>query len=125
MMNKLNDEFIKELDNFTVETWNNIKTDLKKFYDQLIEIKLLIKVSDDFINKYNLNNDIIFICTINSSTEGIMDYYYKGLKMAPICHYTQLSNHRDVTTIEMLLECIKQNTHTPDIKHLEDLKIES
>jgi hypothetical protein len=124
-MNKLNDDFIKELDFFTVETWNNIKTDLKKFYDQIIEIKLLIKVSDDFINKYNLNNDITFICTINSPHKGKMNYYYKELKLDPNCYYVQQSNHRDVTTIEMLLECIKQDTRTPNIQHLEDLKIES
>lgn len=109
--------FIKELDiiikrDYTEKFFAIIKdgainsTTLNIFND---DIKKLFK-------DYNLGEHI-------SIKLGVPDcqvsYCYKGCKMEPICYWLRPDNYRNVYIIEMLLECIKQDTHRPDIKHLE------
>ena len=111
------DSFIKELDII-------IKRDYtEKFFaiikDDAINSTTLNIFNDDIkklFKDYNLGEHI-------SIKLGVPDcqvsYYYKGCKMEPICYWLRPDNYREVSIIEMLLECIKQDTHRPDIKHLE------
>jgi hypothetical protein len=44
---------------------------------------------------------------------------YKGIPIKPVAYYNRPDNYREVPTLEILRECIKQDKYNPDIKHLE------
>ena len=98
---------------------------LKALFNVKIEIiQFTFKLNlNETLKLFGLNNNInIFIETENKTEELKIKYYYNNLEINPICYYTKPDNYIKVLTIQILLEAIKQNTHEPDIRFLEEGK---
>jgi len=114
---ELNQQFTAELDVFVQRIWKEVFASITS--KKVIGIQIIADTDEAFLKKYGLNEDIKFV--INASPEGSkMDYYYKGGLMKPDNYWLRPDNYHEVTTLQMLQECIKQDKHTPDIKSLED-----
>ena len=48
------------------------------------------------------------------------DYTYKGLVIKPEGYYILKEDHRQPSQIEILEQCVKQNTHKPNIRPLQE-----
>ena len=48
------------------------------------------------------------------------DYTYKGLVINPEGYYILKEDHRQPSQIEILEQCVKQNTHKPNIRPLQE-----
>jgi hypothetical protein len=116
----MNEEFIKDLDSMAKPTWSEIFKRLKG--TTVINVEFRVDVDYEFLLKYKLNENITFIV---DSSDGQMNYYYKGRKMEPVHYYLRPANYTEVSTLRMLQECIKQDTNTPDIRKIENSKNDS
>ena len=116
-MKKQTEEFINQLDELNKKEWTEIYEALKSVTD-VFSICFNIYPSQDILSKFGLTKDINF-SVINNNGYGKMKYYYKGRKVEPECYYLRPNNYSEVSLLEVLHECIAQNTNTPDIKHLE------
>lgn len=116
-----NGEFINDLNKIVLNEYNKIRELLNKSWGNLIEFKFFVNRSNEFNEKFGLNESIQFVITVNNyPSEQKCEYYYNGRKMEPDCYYIQPENYYQPTIIEMLQECIKQDSHKPNIKHLEN-----
>ena len=110
--------FVKELDDVVQEIYKDIIVSLNP---KILAFQFKIDVDDNFLEKYKLTNDLVFICSVSTS-ETKMDYYYKGPEIKPQTHYIRPEDYSEVGLITTLQECINQDTNTPDIKKLESKK---
>lgn len=114
--------------------------DMNKVVQQLIDIhikplvdaKVLIKgrfeppkekVKEVFNKHFDFNTDDlgIQVCLFEDHLNPIVcEYTYKGLTVDPIGHYVLSSENRDLSHIEILKQCIIQDTHKPNIKALQE-----
>lgn len=67
--------------------------------------------------EYDNINVTLNINAIQNSCE--VYFYYKKRRIESQGHYILPKNYKPVSTLEILKECIKQDTNTPDIKSLE------
>lgn len=74
---------------------------------------------EEFYKKYDLNMDITPHLHFSTIDGFRMQWYYKGNKLYPQGHYILPSPYREPELLEILKECIKQDTHSPDIKELQ------
>jgi hypothetical protein len=116
-MEEKNQEFIQILNNLSNEKWLEIFEALKDVTG-IYSISFSIFPSEEFFKKFNLTSDIHF-SVVNNNGEGKMKYFYKKVTIDPNCYYVRPENYREVSLLEVLTECILQDTHQPDIKHLE------
>ena len=117
-MVKTNIELLKELDLVVDKDIKEI-VNLQKMTDvKIISFKIQTKLDEKILVKYNLNDDIRFIIDVTPDS-GIVSYYYKGLKLNPDCYYLRPDEYYSPTVLDILQECIRQDTHIPDIKFLE------
>lgn len=112
-MKEKTEEFIRQLDEVNQKKWAEIYKALKNVTD-ICSIGFNIYPSEEFLSNFGLNADINF-----SVINGKVEYYYKGVKVDPICYYIRPDNYNEVSLLEILQECIAQDTYTPDIKKLE------
>lgn len=110
-------ELIKELDELNQNKWSEIYKALKDVTD-VYSIGFNVYLSEEMLTKFNLNKDIVFSVKNNNGV-GKMKYYYKGIEIEPDCYYLRPDNYTEVTLLEILQECLTQNTYNPNIKHLE------
>ncbi len=108
--------FISDLDNIVKNDYDNIKCSLS---DKVISFEFLVSFDDVFYNKYKLKSDVKFVCNVGNNVPAKMEYYYKGIKVNPDCHYIIPDNYVKVGILKILQECINQDTHSPDIKKFE------
>ena len=86
---------------------------------RLTAFTLLPYVTDESLAEFGLNSDIKITCTVNGMKVGQVEYFYKDMHVEPICHYIHSKEHKAVSTLTILRECIKQDTRQPDIMSLE------
>lgn len=116
-------EFIKHLDELSNKKWLEIFEALKDVKD-IYSISFSIFPSEELLAEFNLNKDIHF-SIVNNNGDGKMKYFYKKMAVEPDCYYVRPDNYREVTLLEVLQECIIQDTQNPDIKHIENSNNES
>ncbi|WP_304576603.1 hypothetical protein [Romboutsia ilealis] len=96
----------------------------------LIDSKVLIKgkfeppkedVKEVFSKHFEFNTDDLGIQVVvfeDSINPIVCEYTYKGLVIDPVGYYVLDSEKRSVSHIEILEQCIIQDTHKPNIKAL-------
>lgn len=109
--------FFEELDKITTEKWEKIYECLKDTTD-IYSITFGVFPSVELLSEFGLNEKFNFSVT-NENGQGKMNYFYKGLQVEPESYYLLPENYREVSTMEMFHECVRQDTHRPDIKHLQ------
>jgi len=110
-------EFTKKLDEISLKKWEEIYEALKGITD-IQAITFTIFPSKEMLSEFNLTEDFNFMIE-NKNGHGKMKYFYKNYQVQPESYYLLPENYREVPLLEMLLECVKQDTHKPDIKHLQ------
>ena len=110
------DIFIKELNTIVQNLYSEKIRNLIK--DGLLSFK--IKLNDtkinNLLNKYNLENFSIHIkLDYGLKTE----YCYKDIDIKPKGYWILPNNSREPELLEILRECIMQDTYEPDITHLQ------
>lgn len=121
-MKQINDnEFISDLNKIILNEYNKICELINNDWGKLIEFKFFVDGSDEFNEKFGLNKSIQFVITINKhSTKQECEHYYNGRKIEADCYYIRPDNYYQPTIVEILQECIKQDSYKPNIKHLEN-----
>jgi hypothetical protein len=115
-----NESFVKELHEI-------ISDDYKIRISSIMEcnnIIALIMIMDDkntlnLLQKYSLPHDKLQIRL--SVHDGMIQvqYYFNRIKLDPVSNYILPKDYRQPSVLEILRECVKQNTHKPDIRRLE------
>lgn len=100
--------FYKDLEDLIHLEWLKVIDKIGDTWGNLIEIKFFIDGTNEFNEKYCYNS------------KQAAEFYYKGTKLKPDCYYMRPSNYYEPSIVEILHECMKQNTYKPDIKHLEN-----
>lgn len=113
-----NKKLFEELEKINQENYKKFIESLNSHDLEILTVTFITKLNNELIEEFELNDDISFSCEITPE-KGKMEYYYKGLKVEPDCYYLRPDNYREVSTLEILQECIKQDTHEPDIKKIE------
>lgn len=116
---------IEKQKEFESELNEKIKIQVKKLdefvFDKELKIhnvNFFVEPVDDVLSKYGLNNDISFMA--DYSPKGVnVKFYFKNIELKPECYYMRPDDYHEVTVLEILKQCIKQNTYKPDIKFLE------
>lgn len=110
-------QFIEELDKVSLEKWNELYDVLKGKTD-IYSITFGIFPSKEMLEKFGLNDQFRFVVE-NANGRAKMTYYYSEVKVQPQGYYILPENYREVPLLEMLQECVKQDTYAPDIKPLQ------
>lgn len=115
-------QLFKDLDEIIMPICNELYNKIKDY--NVIGIKL--EVNDENVksifNKYIKSSEDYFSITINFTVKnlhGEVDFYYKDKKINPKCYYIRPKGVRYVDQIDILKECLLQDTNEPDITHLE------
>jgi len=111
--------FISELDELYKVGHTEILTMRKTMKTQFLSYTYQVDIPEEFLTKYELNSFCEFDCTISAESGGVSVHYYKGRKIKPDGHYIQKQNDTRVGLLQILQECVKQDTHQPDIKFLQ------
>lgn len=115
---KINQEFIEELDKLIQLEYKEVYKLTQESKLKILSLSYEIFLSDDVLLKFELNKDIRFIITMNSSKGGTK-YLYKNIELKPINYYIRPDDYHEVSTLEILQQCILQDTYKPDIMFLE------
>ena len=118
-----NEKFFNELNIITQSNYKEIMKRLEGIDINLISLAFEASLNNDILTKYGLNDDIEFLTNIGQS-QGQTDYYYKGDKLEPINLQIRTKDYHPVTTLEILQQCVIQDTNKPDIRFLEERKKE-
>ena len=109
------------MDDFTEELSKYVESKSKemvKFAEDskltILNIEVLVEVGEEFLAKWGLNKDIIFHLRNHKCI-----YLYKNIEVDPDCYWLRPVDAKEVGTLAILKECIKQSTYRPSIKHLE------
>lgn len=116
-MEEKTEEFTKMLDEVSLKKWEEIYDVLKNIKD-INSISFTVFPTKEKLSEFNLTEDFNFMIE-NKNGSGKMKYFYKSYPVQPESYYLLPENYREVPLLEMLLECVKQDTHKPDIKHLQ------
>ena len=109
-------EFVKELDIEVHKKYNSIFDIVAD--TGVTSFTYLVQLKEEILSKYGLNKDIDFEVVVYPN-EAKIKYLYKMVEMKPDNYWSRPTPYHEVTTLQMLQECIKQDTCTPDIKYLE------
>lgn len=113
----MNKEFFKEIDDSVQLSWKELQQLSKSIKTQIMSIEFVVELNDIQKQKYGLNKDILLVV---NTYDKKMKYYYKKLEINPECYYNSPKKYYKVFTLDILQECIIQDTHTPNIKPMED-----
>ena len=112
----LTKEFFKELD---IEVHKKYNIIFDKVSDTGVTMFMyLVQLDEEILLKYDLNKDIDFEVVVYPN-EAKIKYLYKFNEIKPDNYWSRPIPYYEVTTLQILRECIKQDTCTPDIKYLE------
>lgn len=102
----------------------------KKIYEsvtelnvQFVNISFKIPLTLDFLDKYELTTDFDFVANLTDWNEVEINIHYKGGKLKPEGHYIMTNDWVEPHLLDIFQECIKQDTHTPNIKELEKFNL--
>ncbi len=102
----------------------------KKLYEsvkdiniQFVNISFNIPVTSDFLYKYKLNKKFDFIADLKDWNDVDVNIHYNGCKIKPDGYYLRPDDWVEPHLLDVLQECIKQDTYKPDITHLEKFNI--
>lgn len=111
-----NKEFFEQLDKISKEELNKL---IKLIADtKITKFTFEISLPNDVLKKFWLSEDLLFL--VDSTPTGCtMKYFYKNLPVEPINFYLRPDDYHEVSTLEILQQCIHQDTHKPDILFLE------
>lgn len=56
----------------------------------------------------------------NNTNPIICDYTYNGIVIKPKGYYILKKGYRMPSQLDIIHQCVKQNTHEPDTKHLQE-----
>jgi hypothetical protein len=115
MNNKL---FKEELDKITQEEWHKIHELIVSNCSNVISIRFEIKLPDSILEQFWLNKNLRFIITA-SVGDMVIEFNYKGRKIDPVNYYLRPNEYHEVSMLQILQQCIIQDTHSPDIMFLE------
>jgi len=118
-MKEENKEFIVELDKETQILWKLLRKTISKTSIKISGIQYLVELDDEILKKFGLNKDIKFIIDVRPTSGGETKYYYKNMELNPNAYYVRPDDYHEVSTLRILQESIAQDTHEPDIMHLE------
>ena len=119
-MTKTFEELQKILDGMIAENYPKVIDLIKKSPVEIFRLYFEIKPDKKTQEEFGLNDDIQFIVDADTYRgEAQCKYYYKREEMQPDCLYLRPKNYHPVSILQMLLECIRQDTAKPDIKFLE------
>ena len=111
-------EIEKELDIIIQMKWKELIDVIKSTSVDIVSFKFEVKLEENIIRELGINADIRFL--VNATPNGgEIEYLYKGCEIDPIHHYIRPDDYNEVSIIQMLLECINQDTYKPNIMHLE------
>lgn len=113
---EINNEFFKELDIVIREELNKLIQLIEG--TKITKFTFEITLSNDNLKKFKLSEDFIFLVD-STPTSCEVKYYYKNLPLEPINYYLRPDDYHEVSTLEMLQQCVLQDTHQPDIRFLE------
>ncbi len=116
----MNDKFFKTLDTEVRKQWKKIISHLTDDL-HITGFEFEVILSDETLHDFGLNPDIRFLIKA-TPRGGETKYHYKGIPIDPQGYYILPDDYREAPTIEILLECIKQDSFKPDIKHLQHSK---
>ena len=114
----MTEEFIKALDTVVKKNYNKILDNIKEWDIKINGFSFLPEMDLETKKRFSLNEDITFQVQITGGG-GSTNYLYKGLIIEPDAYYLRPDDYHEVSTLTMLQEAIKQDTHNPDIKYLE------
>lgn len=97
----------------------NLYEAMKGVNAKMLKMSFIIPVNDEFIIKYNLNSDFVFVADMSDWDDISVEIYYKGGKFEPKGYWLKPNNWTEPYLLDSFQECIKQDTHVPDITHLE------
>lgn len=112
-------DFFADLDVFAKSEYRKFMDVIEKTNTQVMNAGLWLPVDDVFKKKYELNENITFLLKL-AGNSGAMKYYYKGLEIKPDCNYITPEYYVAVPTLMVMQEAIKQNTHEPNIREIEN-----
>jgi len=111
-------EFTSELDTHTTSIWKTVQTSLREVHSCITTLNFIVKMPEEFYSKWQLTPALEFEMH-STGGSGNMSYYYRGCEVRPDCYFLRPKGYQKVSTLQILQECVKQDTHQPDIKPLE------
>ena len=118
-MQDIDTDFFTDLDVFVRAEHGRVTRSINGMNISVTELGIRIPTSNEFLEKYQLNEKLTFAISITSNPYWKIRYMYEGIEIEPDCHYITPDYYVPVPTLTVLREAIKQNTHRPDIKPLE------
>jgi hypothetical protein len=112
-------EFLKELDLITQENYKKLFNALKDCPVKTYDLKFEVEITEEMKSKYGLDDNFRFFAVLGGYEGPKMEYDYKGIKLDPDCYWLRPDDYHEVSTLQILHECMKQDTYRPDIKFLE------
>lgn len=112
-------EYDKDINNIITEIRNNLYDRLLTLDINFTNISFLVPITNDFIEKYKINDKFEFIASFSDWNDVELIINYNGRKIEPISFFVKPDNYVEPHLLDIFQECIKQNTHTPDIKKLQ------
>lgn len=128
---ELEKKFFNELDSVVQIKW---KDDIFPQVKLLNVISIAILIKDEKISQifkkyigdnYNKIDVVLSVDTTCYLKESKILYVYNNMEVKPEGYYILPDNAKYASMIDILKECIKQDTYKPDIKHLQkpDIKL--
>ena len=110
-------EFFKQLDLISNKQHKTLNSLLRDLDFEIRTITMDVNLDIETKIKFGLNSDISFSLKMDGNNK--MNYYFKNAEVEPLCYYLRPDDYHEVDTLTILQECIKQDTHKPDIMYLE------
>ena len=110
--------FTNEVDAVVQSEWKKIIQIIQDANVKVLSLKFEIKLKDDILTRFGLNNYFRFVAEFNPG-ESKMLYLYKDMVLEPINYYLRPEDYHEVSLLEILHQCIVQDTYQPDIRFLE------
>lgn|GEM_PF-7106607 len=116
----MSNEFLIKIDGALQKYWKDI---LFPKVGELVLCELTVIIPDELLKstllESGLNSDIQIGLRLESQLSARARYFYKGSELEAKSNYILPENYITPNTLDILKECIKQDTHRPDIRHLE------
>lgn len=113
-----NKEFFEQIDKIVKREYESVLEAIVKTEVKVRSFSFDVAVDENLLKQYSLNKDIRLIAeTVPDSIS--MRYLYKDMPLEPINYYLRPDDYHEVSTLQILEQCIAQDTHKPDIMFLE------
>lgn len=119
----MENEFLKFLKKHSTEQWKLMEDTIISF-GCIVNLKWEVKIDKEMLEEFLLSDKVQFFMVSDADGHKFM-YHFDGIPIDPVSYYILPEGTRNVDVLEILQECVKQNTHKPDIKHLQEKKDEN